>query len=248
MSNKKTDFGFEKVSEEEKTQRVRGVFDSVASNYDLMNDLMSLGIHRLWKRVMIETTGVRLGHKVLDLAGGTGDISRLLLPRVGKQGQVIISDINHAMLVEGQDRLWNKGVVGSQWVQANGQKLPFIDNYFDCVTIAMGLRNITDKKEAMQAVYRVLKPGGRFVILEFSKLTNPLLQKAYDLYSFNVLPVLGKLIVGDADSYRYLAESIQMHPDQESLLNMLKDCGYINGHYDNMTAGIVAIHSCQKPL
>lgn len=244
----KTDFGFEEVPVAEKAQRVGRVFDSVASKYDLMNDLMSLGIHRLWKMLVLENSGVRLGSRVLDIAGGTGDLSIGLAKRVGSEGQVVLSDINGSMLRIGRDRVLDKGMSNIVTAQADAECLPFSDNSFDFVSIAFGLRNVTRKEEAMKSVLRVLKPGGRFVVLEFSHPISPALSKVYDLYSFNVLPNLGKLITGDADSYRYLAESIRKHPAQEPLAQMMRDAGFERVDYTNLSAGIVAIHSGYKPV
>lgn len=244
----KTDFGFEEVPVAEKAQRVGRVFDSVASKYDLMNDLMSLGIHRLWKMLVLENSGVRQGSRVLDIAGGTGDLSIGLAKRVGAEGQVVLSDINGSMLRIGRDRVLDKGMSNIVTAQADAECLPFADNSFDFVSIAFGLRNVTRKEEAMKSVLQVLKPGGRFVVLEFSHPISPALSKVYDLYSFNVLPNLGKLITGDADSYRYLAESIRKHPAQEPLAQMMRDAGFERVDYTNLSAGIVAIHSGHKPV
>lgn len=251
MSNEQQDssthFGFETVNLDEKQNRVRGVFDSVASRYDIMNDVMSFGIHRLWKRFTVEVSALRPGQQVLDLAGGTGDLTSLMAKRVGQKGRVIISDINGSMLNVGRERLINEGTVGNvACVQANAELLPFPDNYFDCVTIGFGLRNVTDKDKALRAMQRVLKPGGKLLILEFSKPTIPVLSKVYDLYSFKLLPMMGKLITDDADSYRYLAESIRMHPDQETLLGMMQDAGLERCDYYNLTGGVVALHKGYK--
>ena len=238
-----TDFGYERVRKEEKAGRVREVFDSVASRYDLMNDLMSGGMHRLWKRFTIELSGVRPGQTVLDIAGGTGDLAAKFSQRVGPDGHVILADINAAMLSVGRDRLIDKGALNNISVsQADAQFLPYADNSIDCITIAFGLRNVTDKALALRSMYRILKPGGRLLVLEFSKPTSPLLSQAYDAYSFSALPFMGKLITNDADSYRYLAESIRKHPDQETLLEMVEDAGFVDCKYHNMTGGIVAIH------
>lgn len=244
MSSKKTThFGFETVAVEEKAGRVANVFHSVASRYDLMNDLMSAGIHRLWKRYTMELTGVRPGHRVLDIAGGTGDLTRKFSRLVGSDGLVVLADINDSMLNVGRDKLMDHAVVGNvAFVQADAQHLPFPDNYFDCITIAFGLRNVTDKDLALRSMLRVLKPGGRLLVLEFSKPRNPLLEKAYDFYSFNVLPKMGQWVTNDADSYRYLAESIRMHPDQEALKNMMLEAGFVNCSYYNMAGGVVALH------
>ncbi|MBT8137003.1 MAG: bifunctional demethylmenaquinone methyltransferase/2-methoxy-6-polyprenyl-1,4-benzoquinol methylase UbiE [Gammaproteobacteria bacterium] len=242
--NDKVDFGFEKVNPDEKTRRVGGVFDSVASRYDVMNDVMSLGIHRLWKRFFVEQSGVRAGQSVLDLAGGTGDIARLMMPRVGDSGRVVIADINNSMLIEGRKRLLDSGVAGNvSYLQVNAEHLPFRDGEFHCITIAFGLRNVTDKQRALEEMYRVLGIGGRVMILEFSHPAVPVLKSVYDAYSFRVLPAMGRLVAGDAESYRYLAESIRMHPDQESLLAMLEQAGFERCSYHNLTGGIVAVHS-----
>ena len=238
-----TDFGFERVKTAEKAGRVREVFDSVAAQYDLMNDLMSGGLHRLWKRFTIELSAVRSGQTVLDIAGGTGDLAAKFSKLVGTEGKVILADINAAMLSVGRDRLIDKGALSNiDVVQADAQFLPFEDNSIDCITIAFGLRNVTDKARALRSMHRVLKPGGRVLVLEFSKPTSPLLSKVYDAYSFSALPVMGKLITDDADSYRYLAESIRKHPDQETLLDMMRDAGFAECQYHNMTGGIVAVH------
>ncbi|MAJ27396.1 MAG: bifunctional demethylmenaquinone methyltransferase/2-methoxy-6-polyprenyl-1,4-benzoquinol methylase UbiE [Luminiphilus sp.] len=238
-----TDFGFERVKTAEKAGRVREVFDSVAAQYDLMNDLMSGGLHRLWKRFTIELSAVRSGQTVLDIAGGTGDLAAKFSKLVGTEGKVILADINAAMLSVGRDRLIDKGALSNiDVVQADAQFLPFEDNSIDCITIAFGLRNVTDKARALRSMHRVLKPGGRVLVLEFSKPTSPLLSKVYDAYSFSALPVMGKLITDDADSYRYLAESIRKHPDQESLLEMVEDAGFVDCRFHNMTGGIVAVH------
>jgi len=238
-----TDFGYERVRKEEKAGRVREVFDSVASRYDLMNDLMSGGMHRLWKRFTIELSSVRPGQTVLDIAGGTGDLAAKFSQRVGPDGHVILADINAAMLSVGRDRLIDKGALNNISVsQADAQFLPYADNSIDCITIAFGLRNVTDKALALRSMHRVLKPGGRLLVLEFSKPTSPLLSQVYDAYSFSALRFMGKLITNDADSYRYLAESIRKHPDQETLLEMVEDAGFVDCKYHNMTGGIVAIH------
>jgi len=238
-----THFGFSQVPIEEKTSKVAEVFGSVAPKYDLMNDVMSLGVHRLWKRFMLQQTGVRRGQQVLDLATGSGDLAIKLCHRVGPSGHVIASDINPAMLAEARKRLTNGGIVGNiEWVEANAEQLPFADDQFDCITLAFGLRNMTDKAAALHAMWRVLKPGGRCVILEFSKLQSAVLKPVYDAYSFSILPRLGQWIAGDADSYRYLAESIRMHPDQATLLQMMDTAGFENCNYNNLSGGIVAVH------
>ena len=243
--NKKpdTDFGYERVPWGDKQGRVRGVFDSVAPNYDLMNDLMSGGAHRLWKEFTLSLTGLHAGQRALDVAGGTGDLTNGLARQVGKSGIVILSDINAAMLGEGRDRLLDSGHVGNvHCVLANAEKLPFADSQFDCVTIGFGLRNVTDKPAALADMRRVLKPGGQLLVLEFSRPVLPLLKPLYDLYSFRMLPLLGKYVARDEDSYRYLAESIRMHPDQETLLGMMQDAGLEDCRYHNLTGGIVAVH------
>ena len=242
-----THFGFENVKVEEKAGKVAEVFHSVADQYDLMNDVMSFGIHRLWKRFTIELSGVRSGQKVLDIAGGTGDLTLKFASLVGQQGQVILSDINASMLGNGRSRLIDKGVLGNvDYVQADAQYLPFPDNTFDCITIAFGLRNVTDKDMALRSMYRILKPGGRLLVLEFSRPVTPGLKPVYDFYSFKLLPKLGKLIANDEDSYRYLAESIRMHPDQHTLKNMMQDAGFGDCSYHNLTGGIVALHRGYK--
>ncbi|RTE67232.1 bifunctional demethylmenaquinone methyltransferase/2-methoxy-6-polyprenyl-1,4-benzoquinol methylase UbiE [Amphritea opalescens] len=247
-SQDKTHFGFEQVKVDEKQDKVADVFHSVASKYDIMNDLMSGGVHRIWKRLTIEQSGVRRGHKVLDIAGGTGDLTMRFSRLVGAEGQVVLADINDSMLKVGRDRLMDRGITGNvEFVQANAEALPFPDNTFDCITIAFGLRNVTFKEKALASMARVLKPGGKVMVLEFSKTNNPLLTKAYDLYSFSLLPKIGKLIAGDEESYRYLAESIRMHPDQETLKGMMEEAGLSQCKYQNMTGGIVALHTGIKP-
>ena len=238
-----TDFGFERVAWTEKQSRVRGVFDSVAGKYDLMNDLMSGGAHRLWKEFTLSLANLHSGQRALDVAGGTGDLTTGLARQVGKTGLVILSDINAAMLGEGRDRLLDAGVVGNvSCVLANAEKLPFADSSFDCVTIGFGLRNVTDKPAALADMRRVLRPGGQLLVLEFSHPVVPLLKPLYDLYSFRVLPLLGKLVAKDEDSYRYLAESIRLFPDQETLLGMLREAGLEDCRYHNLSGGIVAVH------
>ena len=243
LTDDTTDFGYERVKTAEKARRVREVFESVAAQYDVMNDLMSAGLHRLWKRFTIELSAARSGQTILDIAGGTGDLAAKFSKLVGSNGKVILADINAAMLSVGRDRLIDNGALSNiDVVQADAQFLPFEDNSIDCVTIAFGLRNVTDKAKALRSMHRVLKPGGRVLVLEFSKPTSPLLSKVYDAYSFSALPAIGKLITDDADSYRYLAESIRKHPDQESLLEMVEDAGFVDCRYHNMTGGIVAVH------
>lgn len=244
MNDKQTtDFGYQEVPVEDKARRVAGVFDSVASRYDLMNDLMSFGVHRLWKRFTIEQSGVRRGQRVLDIAGGTGDLAAKFSQLVGSTGAVVLADINASMLEVGRRRLVDRGVVGNvEYVQANAEGLPFPDNHFDCITIAFGLRNVTHKERALASMYRVLKPGGRALILEFSKPVAPGLSPLYDAYSFQILPRLGRLVADDPDSYRYLAESIRMHPDQETLKGMMSEAGFDRCDYFNLTGGVVALH------
>jgi demethylmenaquinone methyltransferase/2-methoxy-6-polyprenyl-1,4-benzoquinol methylase len=239
----KTDFGYEQVAWSDKARRVRGVFDSVAGNYDLMNDLMSAGTHRLWKRFTLSCTNLRAGQRALDVAGGTGDLSLGMLKQVGETGLVVLTDINGEMLRRGRDRLIDAGhVANSRVVQANAECLPFGAGYFDCVTIGFGLRNVTDKAAALRSMRSMLRPGGQVIVLEFSQLAVPALRPLYDAYSFRVLPLLGKLVAGDADSYRYLAESIRKHPDQETLLGMMRDAGLENCSYQNLSGGVVAVH------
>ncbi len=240
---KTTDFGFKKVAWAEKASKVAGVFHSVAKKYDVMNDVMSLGIHRLWKQFTLDKSGVRKGHTVLDLAGGTGDLTKAFAKMVGSSGKVILSDINLSMLEVGRDRLIDNGIFENvEIVQANAEYLPFADDRFDCITIAFGLRNVTDKAAALAEMYRVTKPGGRCLVLEFSKPTSTILSELYDLYSFKILPKMGKLVANDEESYRYLAESIRMHPDQETLKTMLQTAGFFEVEYINLTGGIVALH------
>ncbi len=243
-----TDFGYEQVPTTEKARRVAQVFDSVASRYDLMNDLMSLGIHRLWKMLVLEKSGVRPGHQVLDIAGGTGDLSIGLARKVGPTGKVVLSDINGAMLDIGRDRVIDRGLDNVLVAQADAEQLPFADASFDFISIGFGLRNVTRKERALASMLRVLKPGARLMILEFSRPLNDGLSRAYDLYSFNLLPSLGRLITGDADSYRYLAESIRKHPAQDTLAQMMRDSGFEKVDYTNLTGGIVAVHSGYRPL
>ena len=244
--NNTTHFGFKQVPTEEKAKHVAEVFHSVAGRYDLMNDLMSIGIHRLWKRFTLHNSNVRRGAKVLDIAGGTGDLTAKFADMVGRTGKVVLADINASMLNVGRDRLTDLGKAGNiEYVQANAEALPFPDNTFDCITIAFGLRNVTDKDKALASMLRVLKPGGKLMILEFSQPVS-WLTPLYDTYSFKVLPALGKLFTNDAESYRYLAESIRMHPDQSSLKKMMEDAGFERVDFINMSAGIVALHSGYK--
>ncbi|RLA04165.1 MAG: bifunctional demethylmenaquinone methyltransferase/2-methoxy-6-polyprenyl-1,4-benzoquinol methylase UbiE [Gammaproteobacteria bacterium] len=246
MSDKTTHFGFRNVPASEKAGQVRQVFDSVADNYDLMNDLMSFGVHRLWKRFAINMAAPKPGQQVLDLAGGTGDLTRLMAPGVGPSGQIVLADINAAMLENGRRQLLDKGVSGNvTFAQVNAEQLPFADNRFDLVTMAFGLRNVTDKQRALESIFRVLKPGGRLLVLEFSRPVAAL-KPVYDFYSFNILPKLGQLIARDESSYRYLAESIRMHPDQLTLQGMLEQAGFERCDYHNLTGGVVALHRGYK--
>jgi len=242
MSKENTHFGYQSVPVQDKARHVRDVFDSVSSKYDIMNDLMSVGLHRLWKRYTIDQAAVRPGQAVLDLAGGTGDLAQKFASVVGPTGRVVLADINLSMLLEGRKRLVDAGVAGNLDItQVDAEQLPFATASFDCITIAFGLRNVTDKQAALGAMYRVLKPGGKALVLEFSKPADAL-RPAYDLYSFKILPVLGKLVANDEDSYQYLAESIRMHPDQETLLGMMQEAGFERCRYHNLAGGIVALH------
>ncbi|MCX7121559.1 MAG: bifunctional demethylmenaquinone methyltransferase/2-methoxy-6-polyprenyl-1,4-benzoquinol methylase UbiE [Gammaproteobacteria bacterium] len=242
-NSNKTHFGYAEVDVSKKAERVASVFHSVAEKYDVMNDLMSLGIHRLWKKFAIDLLSVRNGHVVLDIAGGTGDLTAKISEKVGPTGKVILSDINSSMLAIGRDRMIDKGLFGNiEFAQINAEILPFEDNTFDRLIIGFGLRNVTDKDAALRSMFRVLKPGGRALVLEFSKPTLPGLKPIYDAYSFKILPWLGKKILNDEDSYRYLAESIRMHPDQKTLENMMKNAGFENCDYHNLSGGIVAVH------
>lgn len=244
---KTTHFGFQDIAWEEKQKKVAGVFHSVAQKYDVMNDLMSFGIHRVWKRFTIEMSGVRKGQHVLDLAGGTGDLAAKFSQIVGTEGSVTLADINDSMLKVGRERLTDRGIAGNlNYVQANAECLPFPDNHFDAITIAFGLRNVTDKDAALRSMYRVLKPGSPLLVLEFSKPVNKGLSSVYDLYSFKLLPMMGQLVTNDPESYRYLAESIRMHPDQETLKGMMQDAGFEHCEYFNLTGGIVALHRGYK--
>jgi demethylmenaquinone methyltransferase/2-methoxy-6-polyprenyl-1,4-benzoquinol methylase len=241
--SEQTHFGFKQVDKEQKESMVADIFHSVAAKYDLMNDVMSFGIHRIWKRYTIDCSGIRPGQKVLDLAGGTGDLAAKFSRIVGETGQVTLADINHSMLMVGKEKLTNMGIMANlNYVQANAEALPFPDNHFDLVTMAFGLRNVTEKSNALASIFRVLKPGGRLLVLEFSKPTNDVLSKVYDTYSFHLLPKIGQLVANDAESYQYLAESIRMHPDQATLEGMMKDVGFEQTSYTNLTGGIVALH------
>ncbi len=242
--DKTTHFGYQQVAEAEKAAKVADVFHSVASRYDLMNDLMSAGLHRLWKRYAVLQAGLRPGMRVLDVAGGTADLTRLFLNQVGDGGQVVLTDINFSMLREGRDRMLNEGRLPPT-AQCDGESLPFPDDTFDCVSVAFGLRNMTHKEQALKEMHRVLKPGGRLLVLEFSKVWKPL-APLYDAYSFNILPRIGKLVAGDESSYRYLAESIRMHPDQEALKAMMEESGFFKVDYANLTGGVVALHKGYK--
>lgn len=241
--NDKTHFGYQTVDKHEKKALVGAVFDSVAERYDVMNDLMSLGIHRLWKRITINQTGVRAGQSVLDLAGGTGDLAMKLSERTGDTGRVVLADINESMVSVGRDRMIDRGIVNNlHYTLADAEQLPFKQGSFDCITMAFGLRNVTDKQRALESMFSVLRPGGRLLVLEFSKPVLPMLSKAYDTYSFTALPALGKLVAGDSESYRYLAESIRKHPDQQTLMEMMQQAGFERCDYQNMTGGVVALH------
>jgi len=250
MPNKKTHFGYSEVDETEKASKVASVFHSVASNYDLMNDLMSFGMHHIWKKFLVNTSNVKKNARILDIAGGTADLSILLAKKIGVQssdfkGQMIHSDINLSMLNIGRDKLIDQGIFIPS-ILCDAESLPFPDNYFDCVTIGFGIRNMTDKKRALKEIYRVLSPGGKILILEFSKVWKPL-QFFYDQFSFKLLPKLGKLFAKDESSYQYLAESIRMHPDQQTLMGMMDDVGFANTDFHNMTGGVVALHRGVKP-
>ncbi len=238
--DKTTHFGYTQVAESEKSARVADVFHSVAAQYDVMNDVMSAGLHRLWKRFAVAQAGLRPGMRVLDVAGGTADLTRLFLKAVGESGSVFLTDINFSMLREGRDRMLNEGKTPPA-IQCDGERLPFPSNHFDCVCVAFGLRNMTHKDQALAEMHRVLKPGGRLLVLEFSRIWKPL-EPVYDLYSFKLLPLMGKLIARDANSYQYLAESIRMHPDQEALKTLMETAGFAKVGYHNLTAGVVALH------
>lgn len=239
-------FGYKKVAPEEKTRLVRGVFESVAENYDLMNDLMSFGTHRLFKRLTLEMSGVRSGHKVLDLAGGTGDLAALFAPLVGATGLVVLADINGEMMRVGRDRLLDRGLTQVSFCQADGERLPFADNTFNCISIGFGLRNFTDKAAALTELQRILAPGGVLLVLEFSRPENPVIEAGYKVFQ-SLWPGMGRLLVGDADSYRYLVESIDLHPSQEALKLMMQDAGFQHVEYHNLLTGVAAIHRGVKP-
>ncbi len=244
QQSQKTHFGFEEVNESDKNRRVKDVFSSVASQYDIMNDLMSGGLHRVWKHIAVTLSGVREGSRVLDIAGGTGDLSKRYLKKIGERGELWLTDINGEMLTVGRDRLIDDGFM-PPLCQCDAESLPYPDNYFDCVTVAFGLRNMTHKDKALEEMYRVLKRGGRLIVLEFSKVWKPL-EKLYDLYSFKLLPLMGRLVAKDEASYRYLAESIRMHPAQEELAQMMRAAGFERAEFFNLTAGVVAIHRGTK--
>ena len=246
MDKKTTHFGYKTIAREEKAAHVKDVFDSVSSRYDIMNDLMSIGLHRLWKKYTIEKAAVKRGQNILDLAGGTGDLAKAFSKQVGEDGHVVLADINISMLKEGRARLIDAGVTKNRSiVQLNAENLPFPKNSFDLITIAFGLRNVTEKQIALESIFKALKPGGKLLILEFSKPIS-MMQPLYDLYSFKILPFLGELVTNDAESYRYLAESIRMHPDQDTLISMMKNAGLERCRYQNLTGGIVALHEGYK--
>ena len=247
-NSKQTSFGFRQVNEKDKADLVGGVFDSVAQNYDLMNDLMSFGIHRLWKKIAVETSGLREDFTVLDRAGGTGDMVKLMRSKISDKGSIILSDINWSMLKEGRNRLIDEGVEDIQIAQIDAQYLPFKDNTFDLITIAFGLRNVTDKKAALESILSSLKPGGKLMILEFSRPSNEFFRELYDIFSFEVIPKIGEFVAQSEDSYRYLAESIRMHPAQEELKDLMESAGFSNCNFDDLTNGVVAIHSGKKGM
>lgn len=247
-NSKKTSFGFKQVNEKDKAELVGDVFDSVANNYDLMNDLMSFGMHRLWKKITVETSGLRENFNVLDLAGGTGDMVKLMRSKISNQGSIILSDINWSMLNEGRNKLIDEGIEGVQIAQIDAQFLPFKENTFDLITIAFGLRNVTNKLAALESILSSLKPGGKLIILEFSRPTNDLFRELYDLFSFEVIPKIGEFVAESEDSYKYLAESIRMHPTQDELKELMESAGFSNCNFDNLTNGVVAIHSGKKGM
>ena len=247
-NSKQTSFGFRQVNKKDKADLVGDVFDSVAKIYDLMNDLMSFGIHRLWKKIAVETSGLREDFIVLDLAGGTGDMVKLMRSKISNKGSIILSDINWSMLKEGRNRLIDEGVEDVQIAQIDAQYLPFKDDTFDLITIAFGLRNVTDKKAALESILSSLKPGGKLMILEFSRPTNEFFRELYDIFSFEVIPKIGEFVAQSEDSYRYLAESIRMHPTQEELRDLMESAGFSNCNFDDLTNGVVAIHSGKKGM
>lgn len=246
-SDDTTHFGYQTVEKSKKASKVAEVFHSVAAKYDVMNDLMSFGVHRIWKRYTIERAAARAGQTILDIAGGTGDLTAKFSKIVGPTGKIVLADINESMLKVGRNKLVDSGIVGNvEYVQANAECLPFPDNYFDRITIAFGLRNVTEKEKALESMYRILKPGGKLLVLEFSKPALPALSKVYDVYSFSLLPAMGKVVANDAESYKYLAESIRMHPDQEALKQLMMNAGFDEVEYTNLTGGIVALHIGKK--
>ena len=243
----KTHFGYRQIDPKDKSEKVKYIFDNVVEGYDLMNDLMSFGIHRIWKRVAVEMSEIRPDSFFLDLAGGTGDMVKLMAPRLSHEGTAILSDINEKMLVSGRDKLIDLGISNFLSVQIDAQILPFKQDSFDVISIAFGLRNVTDKTKALNSVLDCLKPGGKLIVLEFSKPTNEMLREIYDIYSFEIIPKLGEIVLSSEESYRYLAESIRMHPNQEELKDLFEECGFENCNYENLTNGIVAIHTGTKP-
>lgn len=246
-SNKTTHFGYREIPTDAKSDMVAEVFRSVAPKYDLMNDVMSFGLHRIWKHFTIRQANLRPGQKVLDVASGTGDLAKAYSKLVGKSGKVVMTDINESMLAVGRNRLADAGIIGNiECVQADAENLPFADNEFDCVSIAFGLRNVTNKDNALKSMYRVLKPGGKLLVLEFSRPQTPALEKIYDFYSFRIIPKMGELVANDRDSYQYLVESIRMHPDQETLKNMMREAGFDDVDYFNLCGGVVALHKGMK--
>jgi len=243
----KTHFGYQQIDPKDKSEKVKYIFDNVVEGYDLMNDLMSFGIHRIWKRVAVEMSEIRPDSFFLDLAGGTGDMVKLMAPRLSHEGTAILSDINEKMLVSGRDKLIDLGISNFLSVQIDAQILPFKQGSFDVISIAFGLRNVTDKTKALNSVLDCLKPGGKLIVLEFSKPTNEMLREIYDIYSFEIIPKLGEIVLSSEESYHYLAESIRMHPNQEELKDLFEECGFENCNYENLTNGIVAIHTGTKP-
>ena len=243
----KTHFGYQQIDPKDKSEKVKHIFDNVVEGYDLMNDLMSFGIHRIWKRVAVEMSEIRPDSFFLDLAGGTGDMVKLMAPRLSHEGTAILSDINEKMLVSGRDKLIDLGISNFLSVQIDAQILPFKQDSFDVISMAFGLRNVTDKTKALNSVLDCLKPGGKLIVLEFSKPTNEMLREIYDIYSFEIIPKLGEIVLSSEESYHYLAESIRMHPNQEELKDLFEECGFENCNYENLTNGIVAIHTGTKP-